>query len=385
MLPRKEFLVFGAPDIRQPEINAIIEVMKSGWIGTGPRVFQFERDFAAYKGVSEAASVFSCTAALHLSLLAAGIGKGDEVVTTPLTFCATVNSIIHTGATPVLADIDPKTLNLDAKSLRRKITPKTKAILPVHFAGRPCEMDQLMKLAGDCNLKVIEDCAHAIETEFRGQKAGTFGDFGCFSFYVTKNVTTAEGGIVITKDSAALSKIRMLRLHGMSQDAWKRFGDEGYKHYEVVAAGFKQNMTDLQAAIGVEQLKRVEQSWERRREIWREYQTAFAPLPLGLPAEADAETRHGYHLYTLMVDPAKCGITRDRFLKELKVRNIGVGVHYRSIPEHSFYSDNFGWKLEDYPHAAKAGRETLSIPFGSNLTSEDVSDVIDAVRSVLAS
>ena len=385
MLPRKDYLVFGAPDIRPPEIDAIVEVMKSGWIGTGPRVFQFERDFATYKGVAEAATVFSCTAALHLSLLAAGIGDGDEVITTAMTFCATVNAIIHAGGTPVLCDIDPGTLNLDPKSVEKRITSKTKAILPVHFAGRPCDMNALMKLADQHHLKVIEDCAHAIETEFRGQKAGTFGDFGCFSFYVTKNVTTAEGGIVITKDPTALSKIRILRLHGLSKDAWKRFGDDGYKHYGVVAAGFKQNMTDLQAAIGIEQLKRVEESWNRRKEIWQQYQAAFEQLAIGLPAEPDAETRHGYHLYTLMIDPAKCGITRDGFLQELHARKIGSGVHYLSIPEHSFYRESFGWKLEDYPHAFKVGRETLSIPLGSNLSAEDVNDVIEAVRSILAS
>ncbi len=219
--PKARFLVFGAPTIEEAEIDEVVASMRSGWLGTGPKVARFESDFAAYKGVSQAVALNSCTAALHLSLLAAGLKPGDEVITTPMTFCATVNAMIHAGATPVLADVDPVTLNIDPNEIERRITPKTRAILPVHFAGRPCEMDDIMSIAQDHNLKVIEDCAHAIETEYKGRKAGNFGDFGCFSFYVTKNIVTGEGGMVLARDAADAARVKVLGLHGMSKDAWK--------------------------------------------------------------------------------------------------------------------------------------------------------------------
>jgi len=253
-----DFIVFGAPKIEQDEIEEVVRCLESGWIGTGPRVARFEKEFGLYKGQSFAAAVSSCTAAMHLSVLAAGIGEGDEVITTPMTFCATVNAIVHSGATPVLADIDPLTMNIDPAQVEARITPRTKAILPVHFAGRAADMDAITKIASRHQLKLIEDCAHAIETEYHGRKAGTFGDFGCFSFYATKNVTTGEGGMVLTRNEADLARIKMLALHGMSKDAWKRFSDEGYKHYFVVETGFKYNMMDLQAALGIHQLQRVE-------------------------------------------------------------------------------------------------------------------------------
>ena len=263
----KPFLVFGSPQIEQAEIGEVIKVLESGWLGTGPRVAQFERDFARYKGLHETqtAAVNSCTAALHVSMIASGIGPGDEVITTPMTFCATVNAIIHAGATPVLADVDPVTMNLDPVQVDARITPRTRAILPVHFAGRPCEMAALMAIAERYDLKVIEDCAHAIETEYHEQKAGTFGDFGCFSFYVTKNVVTGEGGMVVARDEHDIGRVKMLALHGMSRDAWRRFSDAGFKHYQVVECGFKYNMMDLQAALGIHQLARVDKNWIKRQ------------------------------------------------------------------------------------------------------------------------
>ncbi|NJN37043.1 MAG: DegT/DnrJ/EryC1/StrS family aminotransferase, partial [Nitrospiraceae bacterium] len=234
---KSRFLTFGAPAIEDAEIQEVLATMKSGWLGTGPRVARFERDIMAYKGVSHAAAVNSCTAALHLSLLASGLKPGDEVITTPMTFCATVNAIIHAGATPVLADIDPVTLNIDPAQVLQKLTPRTRAMVPVHFAGRACEMDALSEIASRHGLVMIEDCAHAIETEYHGRKAGTFGAFGCLSFYATKNVVTGEGGMVITNDEAHAARVKVLALHGMSKDAWKRFGDEGFKHYQVVEVG----------------------------------------------------------------------------------------------------------------------------------------------------
>jgi dTDP-4-amino-4,6-dideoxygalactose transaminase len=288
------FLVFGSPKIEESEIQEVVQCMKSGWLGTGPKVAQFEQEFAAYKQARYAAALNSCTAALHLSIMAAGIKAGDEVITTPMTFCATVNSIIHAGATPVLADIDPVTMNIDPHEIEKKITASTRAVVPVHFAGRPCDMDAVSEIADRHNLSVIEDCAHAIETEWRGRKAGTIGDFGCFSFYVTKNIVTGEGGMVLARNAEDIERIKILGLHGMSKDAWKRFSDHGYKHYQVVDCGFKYNMMDLQAAIGIHQLQRIEAYWLRRQEIWNRYNNAFSDLPLARrisPAEGSARTQ----------------------------------------------------------------------------------------------
>ncbi len=378
--PKDKFLVYGAPLIGEEEIDEVVSCMRSGWLGTGPKVAQFENDMKAYTGSSYAVAVNSCTAALHLSMLAAGLEKGDEVITTPMTFCATVNAIIHAGGTPVLADVDPATMNIDPAEVEKKITPRTKAILPVHFAGRPCDMDSLCKIAEKHNLKIIEDCAHAIETGYRGGKAGTFGDYGCFSFYVTKNVITGEGGMVITRREEDAARIKVLALHGMTKDAWKRFSDDGYKHYQVVEAGFKYNMMDVQAAIGIHQLARVEKAWERRREIWEAYNAAFRDMLVGIPAPVEPGTRHAYHLYTIMVDEEIAGISRDAFMQEMTRNNIGVGVHYLSIPEHPFYQDTFGWKPEEYPNAMGIGRRTVSLPLSAKMTDEDVADVIEAAR-----
>jgi len=380
---RNEFLVFGAPRIEQPEIDEVVSSLESGWLGTGPKVSRFEEAFAAYKGMKHAAALNSCTAALHLSILAAGIRHGDEVITTPMTFCATVNAIIHAGATPVLADVDPHTMNIDPARVEEKITTATRAILPVHFAGRPCNMDALVEIAGKHDLAIIEDCSHAIETEYKGRKTGTFGDFGCFSFYVTKNIVTGEGGMVLAKKEADIARIKVLGLHGMSKDAWKRFRDEGYKHYQVVDCGFKYNMMDLQAAIGLHQLGRVEPYWNRRAEIWNRYNDAFAGLEITLPPEIEPGTRHAYHLYTILIDESRTGVSRDEFLARMTSESIGVGVHYLSIPEHPYYQRAFGWTPEEFSHALRIGRQTASLPISAKLTDDDVGDVIAAVRKSL--
>ncbi|WP_049621771.1 DegT/DnrJ/EryC1/StrS family aminotransferase [Frateuria defendens] len=379
------FLVFGAPAIGEEEIAEVEACLRSGWLGTGPRVAQFERDFAAYKGATPAqvAAVNSCTAALHVSMVAAGLEPGSEVITTPLTFCATVNAILHAGLTPVLADVDPLTQNLDPAAVEAAITPRTRAILPVHFAGRPCDMDRLMAIARKHDLLVIEDCAHAIETTYRGQEAGTFGDFGCFSFYVTKNVATGEGGMILGRDAEHIARARILALHGMSRDAWHRFGDKGYRHYQVVECGFKYNMMDLQAALGLHQLAKVGRNWLRRRALWQRYDEAFAGLPLGLPAPPEADTRHGHHLYTAMIDEAACGIDRDGFLDAMNAARIGTGVHYLSIPEHPYYQQRFGWRPEQWPHAMRLGRQTVSLPLSPALGDRDQARVIDAVRALI--
>lgn len=381
---RERFLTFGAPFIGEAEIDEVVDSLRSGWLGTGPKVARFERDFAAYKGVEQAVAVNSCTAALHLSLLAAGLAPGDEVITTPLTFCATVNAILHAGAIPVLADVDPVTFNLDPAAVAARITPRTRAVLPVHFAGRPCDMGALMALAEHHDLRMIEDCAHAIESRYAGRPVGTIGDFGCFSFYVTKNVVTGEGGMILTRRTEDAARLKTLALHGMSHDAWRRFSDSGYRHYQVVECGFKYNMMDLQAAIGLHQLARVEASWQRRRAIWARYQAAFADLPLIRPAEPDPQTRHAHHLYTLLIDEARCGRTRDSFLDYMTAQRVGVGVHYLSLPEHPYYQNRLGWRPEDTPEAMRIGRQTVSLPLSPALTDADVDDVIQAVRSSIA-
>jgi dTDP-4-amino-4,6-dideoxygalactose transaminase len=380
---RDEFLTFGAPLIEDEEIEEVVQTLRSGWIGTGPKVARFEEAFRTYKGAAHAVAVSSCTAALHLSMIAAGLQPGDEVITTALTFCATVNAIIHSGAKPVLVDVEPDTMNIDPRQVEGAITERTRAILPVHFAGRPCNMDAISRIAGKYGLKLIEDCAHAIESEYRGLKTGTFGDFGCFSFYVTKNIISGEGGMVLPRTEEDAARIKVLALHGMSKDAWKRFGDEGYKHYHVVECGFKSNMMDIQAAIAIHQLERIDRYWQRRQELWHRYNEAFGDLPVTLPLAPEIETRHAYHLYTVLIDEARTGISRDGFLDAMTRENIGVGVHYLSIPEHPYYQRACGWKPEGFPNAMRIGRQTVSLPMSAKLSDKDADDVIKAMRRVL--
>lgn len=379
----EDFLVFGSPALEEPEFEEVIATLRSGWLGTGPKTARFESAMAHYKDSDHAIAVNSCTAALHLSLLAANIGPGDEVITTPMTFCATVNAIIHSGALPVLADIDPVSMNINPEELEAKITDRTRAIVPVHFAGRPCSMDRICHVAEKHNLKIIEDCAHAIETEYHGRKAGTFGDFGCLSFYVTKNIVTGEGGMVLCKNQHDAARIKTLGLHGMSKDAWSRFSDSGYKHYFVTDAGFKYNMTDMQASIGIHQLERIESYWKKREAVWQRYNQAFSGLPVTTPSPPEPDTRHAYHLYTLIIDEQRTGIHRDAFLDAMTANNIGVGVHYMGVPEHPFYQEKFGWRPEDYPNATRIGRSTISLPISARLTDDDVHDVITAVTRIL--
>lgn len=381
----ESFLIFGAPDIRQPEMDEVLECLRSGWLGTGPKVAAFERHFAAFAGVplENVAAVYSCTAALHLSLLTAGLAPGDEVVTTPLTFCATVNAIIHAGCIPVMADVEPASMNIDPELARQALTAKTRALLPVHFAGRPCDMDALCGLAEERDLLLVEDCAHAVEAQFRGRQVGTFGQYGCFSFYVTKNVACGEGGMVIARDQEHINRVKTLALHGMSKDAWHRFSDAGYQHYYVTECGFKYNMMDLQAAIGLHQLARVLTNLERRQAIWARYDEAFADLPVTLPAPPEPHMRHALHLYTLLIDEERCGISRDDFLQAMTREGVGVGVHYMSVAEHPYYQERFGWRPEQWPESLRIGRQTISLPLSPKLSDTDVEKVIDAVRRTI--
>jgi len=380
---RKEFLVFGSPALQEAEIQEVVETLRSGWIGTGPRVARFERDFREYIGSRHALALNSCTAALHLSMIAAGVGPGDEVITTPLTFAATANAIVHTGATPVFVDVDPVTQNIDPTRIEAAITGRTKAIVPVHFAGRPCDMDPIMALARARGLKVIEDAAHAIEAVYHGRHIGTIGDAACFSFYVTKNVVTGEGGMVTTGDDAWAEKIQTYGLHGLSKGAWKRYSDEGFVHYQVLYPGFKYNMTDMQAALGIHQLARVADYSEVRRGIWERYDQAFADLPVEVPAPVEPDTTHARHLYTLLLDLPRVGIGRDDVVEALKAEGIGTGIHFISLHLHPYYRDRFGFSPDDFPNARRISERTLSLPLSARLGEQDVADVIAAVRKVL--
>lgn len=381
---RNEFLVFGQPLIEQDEIDELLDSIRMCWLGTGKKAAAFEQDFARYKGIDYAAAVNSCTAALHLSCKALGIKQGDEVITTAMTFCATVNAIIHSGATPVLCDIEPNSLNIDPALIEKQISPRTKAIIVVHYAGRMCDMEKICSIADKHNLFIIEDCAHAIESEYFGKPSGTFGNLGCFSFYSTKNITTGEGGMVISRDKNIISKIKTLALHGLSHDAWSRFSDEGYKHYQVTDAGFKYNMMDLQAAFGIHQLKRIDQYHKRREEIWNFYMTELSALPVGLPAATEVSGKNAFHLFTLRINKEKCGINRDEFLLKMHRQNIGCGVHYQSIPSHPYYQATYGFVPENFPVALNYGNETVSLPLSPKLSHQDTKDVVEAVKNCFA-
>jgi len=380
-----DFLVFGAPLIGEEEIDEVVASMRAAWLGTGPKVARFEELVRDYLGAEHTVAVNSCTAALHLAMLAAGIGPGDEVITTAMTFMATANAILHAGATPVLVDVDRRTGLIDVDGIRAAITPRTRAIVPVHMYGRPCDMDAIQALAAERGLRVIEDAAHALEARYRGRKIGTIGDVTAFSFYVTKNITTGEGGMVATADADVAARIKTLALHGITADAWKRFSDEGYRHYQCVEPGFKYNMMDLQAAIGIHQLPRIGGWLARRAEIWARYDAAFADLSLETPAPPADEpgTVHARHLYTLLVDRDAAGIGRDAFMQRLYERGIGTGVHYIGVHLHPYYRETFGLAPEDFPNATYISERTLSIPLSPKLTDGDVERVIEAVRDAL--
>jgi dTDP-4-amino-4,6-dideoxygalactose transaminase len=300
-----------------------------------------------------------------------------------MTFVATANAVLHAGGTPVFADCDRGTFNVTAASVAAAITPRTRAVVPVHFAGLPCPMDGIMGVIGDAQIRVVEDCAHCIEGTIGGRHAGTFGDFGAFSFYPTKNVTSIEGGMIVTGDAEAAERMRISRLHGLSRDAWKRFGGEGYRHYQAETLGYKYNMTDVQAAVGIHQLHRVARNLELRERIWRRYDEAFRPLPAALPAPPGDGVRHARHLYTLLLDLDRLRVSRDTVLEAIQKEGIGVGVHYIAVPLHPYYRDRFGFREGMFPNAEYVSARTLSVPLTPYLDDQDVEDVITAVTKVL--
>ena len=382
MKNKKKFITFGAPQIDSSEIRKVKAVLQSGWLGTGPKVKLFEDNFSKYKETKYAVAVSSATAALHLSLINCNLKPKDEVITTSMTFCSTINAIIHSGATPVIVDINFKTGNIDIEKIKNAINKNTKAIIPVHYAGRPCEMKEIMEIAQDNNLYVIEDCAHAIEAEYRKKKIGTIGDYGCFSFYVTKNLATGEGRMILTKSAKKAKELKILSLHGMSKDAWKRYSSDGYNHYKVLVAGFKYNMTDVQAAIGLEQLKKLKKNWKIRKKIWDTYHDEFSKTNLFLTPKNSKNNKLAYHLFPIILNN-KIRISRDELLVKLYNSGIGCGVHYESIPQHPFYKKNYGWNAKTTPLAYKFGKSVLSLPITPMITDNDLDYIINNLRKYL--
>jgi len=380
---RDNFLVFGAPLIGEAEIEEVVDCLRSGWIGTGPRVMKFQEIIRDYVGSKYAVALNSCTAALHLAMLVSGLGKGDEVITTPMTFCSTVNSIIHAGAKPVLVDIDRRTQLIDPSRIADAVTSRTGAVLPVHLYGRPCDMDAITDIAKKHHLLLIEDAAHAIGAEYQRKKIGSIGDLTCFSFYVTKNVCTGEGGAVTTNNQDYANRIKMYGLHGMSRDAWKRYSDKNYAHYTVNFPGFKYNMMDIQAAIGIHQFKHINEWLVRRDEIWHRYNQAFSELPICLPAPDENGSVHARHLYTIIIDKKICGIERDDFVHKMKQQNIGTGVHYIGVHLHPYYKKRFGYKPEDFPNATWISERTVSLPLSAKLSDSDVEYIIETVKKII--
>lgn len=379
--PPDRRLVFGAPVIGEAEIASVVECLRSNWIGLGARVEHFEQAFARYKHAPYAAAVSSGTAAIHLSLLALGIGAGDEVIAPAMTFCSTVHSIVHTGATPVLVDCDRGTLNIAPEQIESRITPRTKAIIVVHMCGRCCEMDPIVEIAQRHGIHIIEDCAHAIESTYKGKPAGLIGDAGCFSFYPTKNIATCDGGMVITRDPALQHKVKVLSLHGMTADAWSRFVG-GPTGYEVVEAGFKYNMTDVAAALALPQLEAVEEHWKRRELVWQMYSERLSGLPLQLPAAPEEGSRHAYHLYTPLLRLEDISVPRDRIIAAIDAEGIGVGIHYVPVHQHPYYRRRFGFENSDFPNATFVGERTLSLPLSPAMSEQDVVDVASALTRI---
>ncbi|MDQ4711820.1 DegT/DnrJ/EryC1/StrS family aminotransferase [Bacillus subtilis] len=381
---RNHFLPYSLPLIGKEEIQEVTETLESGWLSKGPKVQQFEKEFAAFVGAKHAVAVNSCTAALFLALKAKGIGPGDEVITSPLTFSSTANTIIHTGATPVFADIDENTLNIDSVKLEAAVTPRTKAVVPVHFGGQSCDMDAILAIAQNHGLFVLEDAAHAVYTTYKQRMIGSIGDATAFSFYATKNLATGEGGMLTTDDEELADKIRVLSLHGMSKAAWNRYSSNGSWYYEVESPGYKMNMFDLQAALGLHQLKRLDDMQKRREEIAGRYQTAFQQIPGLITPFVHDDGRHAWHLYVLQVDEKKAGVTRSEMITALKDEyNIGTSVHFIPVHIHPYYQKQFGYKEADFPNAMNYYKRTLSLPLYPSMSDDDVDDVIEAVRDIV--
>lgn len=377
-----KFLPFHLPLIEEEEVQAVCGVLQSGWITTGPKVKQFEREFANYVGAAHGVAVSSCTAALHLALDAIGLEKGDEVLLPTLTFAATGEAVVYFGAKPVLVDSTPDTFNLDPDQVEQAITPRTKAIIPVHFAGQPCEMDRLLEIAEYHDLRVIEDAAHALPARYKGRMVGTIGDITCFSFYATKTLTTGEGGMVTTEHAEYADRIRVMGLHGISKDAWKRYSAEGSWRYDILAPGYKYNLTDLQAALGLVQLAKCDSMWRRRLDFVDKYTEALASLDAFETPSVRSDVQHAWHLYVILVNPGVLRIHRDQVIEELKQRGIGTSVHFIPLHTHPYYRKRWGYRSGDCPVAENYFDRCLSLPLYPAMSDDDADNVIEALSDI---
>ena len=379
-MAKNPFVPFSRPWIDDTEIEAVSQVLASKWISTGNRVREFERSFAEYLGVKHAIAVSSCTAALHLSLVVAGVGNDDEVITTPYTFTATAEAIRYVGAKPVFVDIHPDTLNIDTSKIEQAVTPRTKAILPVHIAGIACDMDALQDICRNHNLVLIDDAAHAIPTEYKGQSIGNMGDLSAFSFYANKNLTTGEGGMITTNSDAFAEPLRTMRLHGIDKDAWARQSERDIWRYDITTEGYKYNMTDIQAAMGLCQLMKLNKQHERRRNFAQIYQTELAKFPqISTPAVPDNPREHSWHLYIIQLQNGN----RDEFVASLSEANIECSVHYIPLHLFEFYQKRYGYRVGDFPCAEAAYERVLSLPLHPGLTEGDIHTVVAAIGKIL--
>ncbi|OGL44564.1 MAG: UDP-4-amino-4,6-dideoxy-N-acetyl-beta-L-altrosamine transaminase [Candidatus Schekmanbacteria bacterium RBG_16_38_11] len=382
--PRNQFLPFSLPTIEEDEISEVVDSLRSGWITTGPKVIRFEEDFKNYIGCSHAVAVNSGTAGLHISLMATEISDGDEVITSPMTFAATVNTVVLQRAKPVFADINPETLNINPDFIEQKITPKTKAIIPVHFAGQPCDLDRITAIAKKHNLLVIEDAAHAVGSEYKGVKIGKTETSAVFSFHPIKNITTGEGGMITTERADLAEKLRLLRFHGISKEAWKRYSAKGSPQYEILLPGLKYNMLDIQAAIGIHQLKKLDNFIEKRKNFAKQYENALKEIPeIITPGRVTYDCLHAWHLYIIKLRLETLKITRDEFIEELKKEKIGTGIHFTAIHLHPFYANKFGFKRGDFPNAEYASDRIISLPLYPKMKDEDIVYVVEAIKKVV--
>lgn len=379
---RENYLPYALPYYGEEEINQLVDTVKSNWWSKGPKTVKFEEKFAEYVGASYAVAFNSCTAALHALHVAKGIGKGDEVITTPMTFCATANTVIHTGATPVFVDISEETGLIDADLIEAAITSKTKAIVPVHYAGQAADMDKIIKIANKYNLYILEDAAHAVCTTYKGKTVGSISDATAFSFYATKNLATGEGGMLTTNDKELAEKLRIVSLHGMNKNAWNRYGKGGSWKYDVVEPGYKYNMTDFQAALGLCQLERLEKMQQTREKYAQIYNQAFSELE-GIELLKQLDTgKSAHHLYIIKVKNERLNITRDEFIEKLTEMNIGTAVHFIPVHLHPYYIENLGTKPGDFPVCERFYSEIISIPLFPAMKEEDVYYVAEAVRKI---
>ena len=382
---RAEFLPYHQPSIGPEEEALVLDALRSGWLTTGPKAKTIEQRLAGYVGAAHCVAMNSCTAALHLALEAHGIADGDEVITSPITFASTVNVIVHRRATPVFVDIEPSTANIDAAAIEAAITPRTKAIIPVHLAGRVCDMTAIDAIARRHQLVVIEDAAHAIGAAYDdGVRVGGSGRTTCFSFYATKNITSGEGGALTTNDADLAERIAVMSLHGISRDAWKRYSASGYKHWDIVYPGYKYNMPDLQAALLLPQLDRIEAFWRRRVELKRRLDEGLAGIPEISTLASAGAAKHAYHLYPVIVRTELLEADRDTVMNAIQAENIGIGVHFRAVHLHPYYQEHWGFRGGMLPHAEYYSERTLSLPLYPKMTDQDADDVIAVVRKVIA-